>query len=141
MATFVKYQQFALDLAAGVHILTTAGSTLRVCLSDTAPVVGTDATLANVTQIAYTNITETMPADTQNVGSETPAGTWDVAGTDITLNATGTVAQFQYVILYNDTPTSPADPLIGYWDYGSKVNLASGETFTINFGAQMFTVA
>jgi len=140
MATFVKYNQFAEDLAAGVHVLTTAGSLLKIALSNTAPTVATDAVLADVTEIAYTNITETMPADTTNVGAAAPPGTWDVSGTDITLNATGTVAQFRYVILYNDTPTSPADPLIGYWDYGSGVDLASGETFTVNFGASMFTI-
>jgi len=140
MATFVKYDQFAVDLAAGVHVLTTAGSLLNVCLSNTAPVVATDAVLTDVTQIAYTNITETVPADVTNFCSETPPGTWDVAGTDIVLNATGAVATFRYVILYNDTPTSPADPLIGYWDYGSGVTLANGESFTVNFGASIFTV-
>ena len=58
MAAFVKYDQFAVDLAAGVHVLTTAGSQLMICLSNTAPTVATDAVLADVTQIAYTNITE-----------------------------------------------------------------------------------
>lgn len=140
MAAFNKYDQFAVDLAAGVHTLTTAGSTLNICLSNTAPNATTHGVLADVTQIAYTNITETVPADTTNVGAETPAGTWDVSGTDIVLNATGAVATFQYVILYNDTPTSPADPLIGWWDYGSGVTLASGESFTIDFGASIFTV-
>lgn len=141
MAAFLKYNQFAVDLAAGVHILTTAGSQLKIALSNTTPVVATDATLAGITTISYANITETMPADTLNVGSETPAGTWDVVGTDIVLNATGAVATFRYVILYNDTPTSPADPLIGYWDYGAGgVTLASGESFTVNFGLQMFTI-
>jgi len=140
MATFEKYDQFAVDLAAGVHVLTTAGSLLNVCLTNTTPVVATDAILANVTQISYTNITETVPADTTNVGSETPAGTWDVAGTDIVLNATGAVATFQWVVLYNDTPSSPVDPLIGYWNYGSGVTLANGESFTVDFGASIFTV-
>ena len=141
MAAFLKYDQFAVDLAAGVHILTTAGSQLKIALSNTTPVVATDATLAGITTISYANITETMPADTLNVCSETPAGTWDVVGTDIVLNATGAVATFRYVILYNDTPTSPADPLIGYWDYGAGgVTLASGESFTVNFGTQMFTI-
>lgn len=140
MATFVKFEQFAVDLAAGVHTLTTAGSLLRIALTNSAPTVGTDATLANITQIAYTNITETVPADVTNVGAETPAGTWDVSGTDIVLNATGAVTTFRYVVLYNDTPTSPADPLIGYWDYGSGVTLANGESFTIDFGASIFTI-
>jgi hypothetical protein len=141
MATFNKYDQFAVDLAAGVHVLTTAGSQLDIVLSNTAPVQATDAVLADVTQISYTNITETVPADVTNVGAETPAGTWDVSGTDIVLNATGAVATFQYVVLFNDTPTSPLDPLIGWWDYGSGVTLANGESFTTDFGTSIFTVA
>jgi hypothetical protein len=48
---------------------------------------------------------------------------------------------FRYAVLYNDTPTSPADPLIGYWDYGSSITLASGETFTVDFGTNILTVA
>ena len=129
-----------MDLAAGVHVLTTAGSLLNIVLSNTAPTVATDAILTDITQISYTNITETVPADTANVGSETPGGTWDVAGTDIVLNATGAVATFRYVVLYNDTPSGPVDPLIGWWDYGSGVTLANGESFTIDFGASIFTI-
>jgi hypothetical protein len=141
MATFNKFDQYAVDLAAGVHVLTTAGSTLKVALSNTAPNAATDATLSDITQISYTNITETMPADVQNVGAESPAGTWNVSGTDVVLNATGAVATFRYVILYNDTPTSPADPLIGWWDYGvGGLTLANGESFTIDFGTSIFTV-
>jgi hypothetical protein len=41
------------------------------------------------------------------------------------------VADFRYVVLYNNTATN--DELIGYWDYGSTVSLASTETFTIDF--------
>jgi hypothetical protein len=55
--------------------------------------------------------------------------------------ASGAVGPFRYVVLYNDTPTSPADPLIAYWDYGSSITLANGETFTANFGASLFTLA
>ena len=140
MAVFNKYDQFAVDLAAGVHVLTTAGSQLMVCLSNTAPVPATNAVLADVVQIAYTNITEAVPADTTNVGAETPAGTWDVSGTDIVLNATGPVATFQYAIIYNDTPAAPLDPLVGWWDYGAPITLANGESFTIDFGATILSL-
>ena len=140
MAVFNKFEQFVVDLAAGVHILTTAGSQLDIILSNTAPTPATDSLKTDITEIAYTNITETVPADVTNVGSETPGGTWDVAGTDIVLNATGAVATFRYVVLFNDTPTSPLDPLIGWWDYGSGVTLANGESFTIDFGASIFTI-
>ena len=49
------------------------------------------------------------------------------------LTASGTVATFRYVVLYNDTATN--DELIGYYDYGSNVDLLNGETFTITFDA------
>jgi len=48
---------------------------------------------------------------------------------------------FRYAVLYNDTPSSPADPLLGYWDYGSALTLGNGETFTLDFGASIFTLA
>jgi len=35
--------------------------------------------------------------------------------------------------LYNDTATNKE--LIGWWDYGSAITLASGETFTVDFDA------
>lgn len=53
----------------------------------------------------------------------------------------GTVGPFRYVVLYNDTPASPADPLIAWWDYGSALTLNDTETFTIDFGASIFTLS
>ena len=47
------------------------------------------------------------------------------------LTASGTVATFRYVVLYNDTSTS--DNLIAYWDRGSSVTMADGDTFTCDF--------
>jgi hypothetical protein len=65
-----------------------------------------------------------------------------MVGTDIVITATGgSVGPFRYVVLYNDTQTSPVDPLMGNWDYGSALTLASGESFTIDFGASIATLA
>jgi hypothetical protein len=47
----------------------------------------------------------------------------------------GGVATFRRIAIYNDTPTSPADPLVAYFDYGSDVTLADGETLTVAFNA------
>jgi hypothetical protein len=54
--------------------------------------------------------------------------------TDLVLTASGgAVAAFRYVVVYNDTPTSPADPLISWYDYGSDLTLAENETLTVDF--------
>jgi hypothetical protein len=136
MATFVKLNGFVEHLAEGVHNL--GSNQIAVALSNTAPgsettpPTGTTAAciLANVTQIAYTNLSS---RNVTTSASAQTGGTYKLTLADLVLTATGAVGPFRYVYLYNDTPTSPADPLIGYYDYGSSISLATGETFTVNF--------
>ena len=136
MAVFVKFEAFSEHLAEKVHDLN--ADTIRVYLSNTAPIVATHAVKADLAEITNQN-GYAAPVDTQNATSRS-GGVTSVTGVDVVVTATGAVGPFRYVVLYNDTPTSPADPLIGYWDYGSSISLANGETFTIDFGASMFTV-
>lgn len=135
MATYVKINDFVENLAEKVHNL--GADTLTVALSNTAP--GSESTpptgdgngvLANVTQISYTNLS-TRAITTSS--SAQASGTYKLVLTDLVLTASGSVAPFRYVYIYNDTPTSPADPLICYYDYGSEVTLANGDTFTLDF--------
>lgn len=145
MASFVKYNQFAEDLTNKVHdLFGTAGSgadTLKVMLSNTAPNVSTHAVRADATEISGGNGYTSGGSSTSNVGTRS-GGTVSVVGTDIVWTASGgSIGPFRYAILYNDTPTSPADPLIGYWDYASSITLNTGETFTVDFGTEMFTVS
>lgn len=137
MATFVKLNGFVEHLAEGVHNL--GSNQLVVALSNTAP--GSESSpptastanciLANVTQVAYTNLSS------RNITTSTSAqtsGTYKLVLNDLVLTSTGgTTGPFQYVYIYNDTPTSPADPLIGYYDYESSITLQAGETLTIDF--------
>jgi hypothetical protein len=137
MATFNKFNQFVGDLGLGVHNLNTG--TLKIALTNTAP-VATNATLSNITQITagngYTAGGSTVPTTAY---SQT-TGTGSLTGGDVVFTATGAVGPFRYAVLYNDTPTSPADPLIGFWDYGSSISLANGETFTVDIGASILTL-
>lgn len=145
MASFTKLNGFVEHLAEGVHNL--GSGQLVIALSNTAP--GSEGTpptgattacvLANVTQIAYTYCSS---RNVTTSSSSQSSGTYALVCSDLVLTASGgSIGPFRYVYLYNDTPTSPADPLIGYWDYGSALTVADGETFTVDFGANVLTVA
>lgn len=137
MAVFQKFEQFVEDLANGVHNFGTGAITVALTNAANAP-VATDAVLADLTQISYTNLSTRVLSGTS---AQQTSGTVTFAASDLVLTASGAVATFRYVVLYNDTPTSPADPLIGWYDYGSDVTLANGETFTIDFTTGFATLA
>lgn len=139
-ATFNKFNQFVEDLSKGVHNLATGALTIALTAAANAP-VATNTVLANLTQISYTNCSARVPTFTSCAQT---TGTLKLILADLVLTASGgTVGPFRYVVLYNDTPTSPADPLIGWYDYGSDITLASGETFTIDLDntTGVFTLA
>lgn len=139
MAAFNKYQQFVEDLGNKVHDLVGTNDTLKVALTNAAPNAATHAVLADITEIGAGNGYSAGGADAQNDGSEA-AGTLTVTGVDVVFTAAGgTIGPFRYAVLYNDTPAG--DPLIGWWDYGSAVTLQIGETFTVDFGASLLTIA
>lgn len=138
MAAFNKFRQFVEDIGKGVHILGTHQLVVALTATANAP-VNTNTVLANLTQISYTNLS------TRNVTTTSytqTAGVGKLICVDLVLTASGAVAAFQYVALYNDTQTSPADPLIGWYDYGAAVTLANTETFTVDFdgAAGVFTI-
>lgn len=142
-STFTFFQQFKENVGKGVHDFTSDSTcTLTVALVNAASgvSVSADAVLADITQIAYTNLSSRVIT---GVTSEHSSGTAPVTANDLVLTASGgAVAAFRYVVVYDDDPTSPADPLIGYFDYGSDLTLADGETLTLDFGANgLFTIA
>ena len=139
MAAFNKYEVFTENLSEKVHDLDL--DTLKVLLSNAAPNAATHAVKADVTEISAGNGYTAGGVDANNATSRS-GGTTSITGVDIVFTASGgSIGPFRYAILYNDTPTSPADPLVGYWDYGSSITLASGETFTVDFGSSLFTIA
>jgi len=135
MASFTKVNDFVVNLANAMDL---DSDTLAVALTNTDPTAGTDASadgngvFANISEIAYTNLSSRTLA---NVTSTQTGGTYKLSADDLVLTASGgSVAPFRYVVVYNDTPTSPADPIIGYYDYGSSLTLNDGDTFTIDIG-------
>lgn len=141
MAVFNKFQDFVEKLGQGVHDFRSTGHVLKVYLSNTAPNAATHAVKADIAEISAGNGYTAGGSSISNSWSET-SGTAALTGTDVVWTASGgPIGPFRYVILYNDTPTNPADPLIGWWDYGSSITLASGESFTVDFGTNILTIS
>lgn len=131
MASFVKFQQFAQNLGRGVHNLN--ADTLKVALTNTAPVASTGAVLADITQISAANGYTSGGNTPTNSGYSQTGGVGKLVLQDTVFTASGgSMGPFRYAVLYDDTPSSPSKPLVGYWDYGSSVTLADGETFTVD---------
>ena len=61
-----------------------------------------------------------------------------VLNSPTTWTASGAVGPFRFAILWDSTTSTP----IGYWDYGSSISLASGDTFTVTLDGTngVFTV-
>lgn len=138
MASAQKFNQFVEDLAKGVHVFGT--HQLKVALTNTAPVAA-NAVYADLTSpLATTNLSGATPFNVTTTSAVDASGTLQLVLVDLTLTATGAVGPFRYIVLYNDTPTSPADPLILFYDYGSSVTMASSETFLIDFAATTLTI-
>ena len=135
MATYNKFHAFVEHLAEGVHNFSSDSTcTLTVALTTNAnaPSASADLVLADIVQIAYTNLSSRVVS--VSASSQT-GGTYTLLLNDLTLTASGAVATFRWVVIYNDDPTSPADPLICYFDYGADLTLQNGETLTIDFAS------
>ena len=140
MAAAVKFEAFSEHLAEKVHDLN--ADTLMVLLSVDAPSAAADAIKTDLTsELGTANGYTSGGADTQNATSRA-GGTTSITGVDVVWTAAGgQIGPARYVVLYNTTPASPLDPLIQYWDYGANFTLNDGETFTVDFGTSMFTIA
>jgi len=130
MAAFNKIEQFVKDLAEKVHDL--SADNVDIYLSNAAPSTSADLIKTDIAEIATGN-GYTGPVDTLNTGAEI-TGTYTLTGTKSVITASGgAINQFQYVVLFNDTPTSPVDPLIGWWDRGAALDLQNGESFSVKY--------
>jgi hypothetical protein len=131
-STFTFVRQFKENLGKGVHDFTSDATCTVTCAltaAANAP-VNTNEILANLTPIAYTNLSSRVIT---GITWEHTAGVATMTFTDLVLTASGgAVAAFRYIVLYDDDPTSPVDPLIGWFDYGSDLTLADTQTLTID---------
>lgn len=131
MAAFNKFNAFVENVTEGVHNL--GSDTLKIMLTNTAP-VATNSVKADLTEIAAGNGYTAGGAQAVVASSAQTSGTYKLVLNDVTITAAGgTIGPFRYAVLYNDTPVAPADPLIGWYDYGSSITLNDGEPLTVDY--------
>lgn len=132
MAAFNAFNSFTKDLIDGAFDFD--NHTFKVMLTNVAPVAA-NSVKADLTEIAAGN-GYTAGGLTTVVTTSTLAGVAKATGSDVTFTAAGgTMASFRYVVIYDDTQTSPAKPLVAWWDYGQSVSLTSGDSFYVDFSA------
>ncbi len=142
MATFTKYEPFVENLANKLIDAFGTTDTWKAVIHTDAPTVATDNGVADLTQIAgnngYTTGGENITYNsTRSGGTVTATATdvvWTASGGNLGSSTTG-----QYVSIYDDT--SASDNLLCSYNYGATFTVASGETFTLDFGASLFTLA
>jgi hypothetical protein len=127
MASFNKYQKGVEALMESIN----AGSDAwKVALTNRTPVVASDATLTDASEISAGNgYTAGGNAATTTSSSQT-GGTYKlILASPTAWTATGgSLGPFRYAVLYDSTTNN----LVGYWDYGSAVTLGVGESFTVS---------
>jgi hypothetical protein len=129
MPTLNRFNIFAQDLGRKVHNL--HSDVLKVALSNTAPAVTnvniSDSSIVQITaEHGYAAGGQTVPTNTYTQ----TGGIAKLTSADVVITASGgNIGPFRYAILYNSTA---GGALIGWWDYGSSLGLASGEKYTIH---------
>lgn len=131
MASFNKFDAFVEALAEKVHNL--GSDTLKVYLTNDTPSASGDAVFADLAEITPGNgYTAGGNVATQSSSAQT-GGLYKLVLADPTAwtASGGNIGPFRYAVLYNSTTAS--GNLIGWWDYGTSITLAAGDTFTVDF--------
>lgn len=142
MATYTKYEH-AIEamLNEEVDCFGTTDQFKAVIHTD-APTVATDDELADLTQIAGNNGYTTGGDDIQNDATRS-GGTVTFTAVDVVWTASGgnlgSSTTGRYFSIHDEDSTT--DILLCSFDYGATFTVATGETMTLNFGANLWTAA
>lgn len=133
MVSFQRFNQTTQDVAQKVHNFAT--DSLKIMLTATAP-VATNSIKANISDIAPGNGYTAGGIVVPVVSCIQTGGITKLILSNVTITASGgPLPSWRYLVLYNDTPTSPAKPLLGWYDYGAAQVLVATESITVGFDA------
>lgn len=135
-AAFNKFNDYAEQECRAVH--NWGAHTFKVALTNTLPVAA-NTVLADIVQIAASGGYVAGAGGGYLLDSVTLTEVAGVAkvtiADEVITAAAGAVGPFRCAVVYNDSATSPADALVNWFDYGSSITLADGESFTLDFDA------
>lgn len=138
MVAAVKYEPFIQQVADNAVDIFGTTDTFKAVIHSDAPTAATDDELADLTQTSGTGYTA-GGEDIQNDATRT-GGTVTMTAVDVVwTGGAGGFSAARYISIHDDTSTT--DKLMQSYDYGSNFTVASGETFTLNFGASLATFA
>lgn len=139
------YNNFKEQVMEGIFDLSSGGDTIKLTLHNGyTPNIDTHTIWANVSATEYGTGTG-YTANGMNLASQDVVqnntldqGEFDAA--DVTWTALGALspATPSDCILTDDTPTTPADPLIAYWELGTTAT--NGGNYTIQWGATIINL-
>lgn len=140
MATFNKFNLTVQDWLEGNTNY--SSDTFKALLTNTTP-VATNHVYSDISTNEVSNgggyttggATVTISSVTNSSGTETVVAsasspTWTGSGSGF--------GPFRYVVIYDSSASTKT--LQCWFDYGSSISLNSGDTFTITFGANLFTL-
>lgn len=130
MAALNTFTVFTDNLTSGKHDF--SAHSFKVMLTNTAPSAG-NAVKTDITDITAGNGYTAGGTATTTTRSNTSGVEKILMSNVVFTGSGGNIASFRYAVVYNDTQTTPAKPLVGYYDYGSSISPATGETFTVAF--------
>jgi hypothetical protein len=141
MATFTKYEAWVERLANKEVDIFGTTDTFKAAIHSDAPTVASDTSLSDLTEITGTGYT----AGGEDIQNDSTRSGGTVTGTAVDVVWTAGAGDWdtgRYISIYDDTPTTPvANPLQNAYDYGSNFTVGNGETFTLDFGASLWTLA
>ena len=137
MATFTFIDAFKDFQGACAPDMDFANDQFTIYLSDNLPIVATDAAKSDIPNISEENGYTETNLTTSWVETAGGSGIFVLRNdADVSWTASGgNFGPFRWVVVYNNTITTPLDLLVGFWDTGSENTSVNGNTFNVDLNA------
>lgn len=118
------------------EVANASSDTFKAMLTNTAPTASSNTVKADISEISAGNGYPAGGVSLTLTSSSQTGGNYTLKLTCPTITASGgSIGPFRYLVVYDDTPTSPSKPLVGYYDHGTSITLGDGDSFVVTLDA------